>query len=73
VSSFTDKDENINTELPSSNWDLNFSEQDGKTKVTIVIKHKTLANIEMLIQMGFKEGFTMTLNFLEELLTKKFR
>ena len=71
VSSFTDKDENINTELPSSNWDLNFSEQAGKTKVSIVIKHKTLANIEMLIQMGFKEGFTMTLNFLEELLTKK--
>jgi len=71
VASFTDKDENINTEMPSSNWDLNFSEQDGKTKVSIVIKHKTLANIEMLIQMGFKEGFTMTLNFLEELLTKK--
>lgn len=68
VSSFADKDENINTEMPNSNWDLNFSEQDGKTKVSIVIKHKTLANIEMLIQMGFKEGFTMTLNSLEELL-----
>jgi len=71
VSSFTDKDENINTEMPSSNWELNFSEQDGKTKVSIVIKHKTLADIEMLIQMGFKEGFAMTLNLLEELLTKK--
>jgi uncharacterized protein YndB with AHSA1/START domain len=71
VSSFTDKDENINTELPSSNWDLNFSEQAGKTKVSIAIKHKTFANIEMQIQMGFKEGFTMALNFLEELLTKK--
>jgi len=73
MSSFTDKDENINADLPSSTWDLNFSEQDGKTKVKMVIKHKTLANIEMLIQMGFKEGFTMTLNFLEELLTKKFK
>jgi uncharacterized protein YndB with AHSA1/START domain len=73
VSSFADKDENINTEMPSSNWDLNFSVHGGKTKVSIVIKHKTLANIEMLIQMGFKEGFTMTLNFLEELLTKKFK
>ncbi len=68
VSSFTDKDENINTEMPSSNWDFDFSEQDGKTKVSIVIKHQTLAKIEMLIQMGFKEGFTMTLNSLEELL-----
>ena len=71
VSSFTDKDENINTALPSSNWDLNFSEEAGKTKVSIVITHKKLADIEMLIQMGFKEGFTMTLNFLEELLTQK--
>jgi uncharacterized protein YndB with AHSA1/START domain len=69
VSSFADKDENINTEMPSSNWDLNFSEQNGKTKVSIIIKHKTLADIEMLIQMGFKEGFTMTLNELENLLS----
>lgn len=68
VSSFADQYENINTELPSSNWDLNFNEQDGKTKVSIVIKHKTLANIETLIQMGFKEGFAMTLNSLEKLL-----
>jgi uncharacterized protein YndB with AHSA1/START domain len=71
VSSFSDEDENINTELPSSNWDLNFSEEAGKTKVSIAIKHKTFANIEMQIQMGFKEGFTITLNFLAELLANK--
>ncbi len=71
VSSFTDKDENINTDLPSSNWDLTFSEKDNVTTVSIVIRHKTFANIETLIKMGFKEGFTMTLNFLAELLTKK--
>ncbi len=69
LSSFTDKDENINAEFPTSEWELNFSEQNGTTKVSIVIKHKTLADIEMLIQMGFKEGFTMTLNELENLLS----
>ena len=68
LSSFTDKDENINTELPTSEWELNFSEQNGITKVSIAIKNKTLADIELIIQMGFKEGFTMTLNILEELL-----
>ena len=68
LSSFTDKDENINAELPTSEWELNFSEQNGITKVSIVIKNKTLADIEMIIQMGFKEGFTMTLNELENLL-----
>jgi len=69
ASSFADKDENINTLFPTSNWELNFREQNGITKVSIAIKHKTLANIEMLIQMGFKEGFTMTLNELEDLLS----
>lgn len=77
LSSFTDKDENINDALPTSEWELNFSEQKarpdepvgkGITKVSIVIKNKTLADIEMIIQMGFKEGFNMTLNELENLL-----
>jgi uncharacterized protein YndB with AHSA1/START domain len=69
LSSFADKDENINEALPTSQWELNFSEQNGTTTVDITIKHKTLANIEMLIQMGFKEGFTMTLNELDTLLS----
>jgi uncharacterized protein YndB with AHSA1/START domain len=68
ASSFADKNENINTEFPTSNWELNFNEQEGVTKVSIAIKHKTLADIEMHIQMGFKEGFTMTLNELDNLL-----
>ena len=73
-SSFADKDENINTEMPSSDWDLNFSEQNGSdsdpvTKVSITIKHKALADLEKMIEMGFQGGFTMTLNYLENLLT----
>lgn len=69
LSSFSDKDENINEALPTSQWELNFTEQDGTTTVDITIKHKTLANIEKLIQMGFKEGFTITLNDLDKLLS----
>src|ERR1700733_14007121 len=70
LSSFTDKDENINDAMPSSKWDLNFSEENGTTSVSIIIKLKTLADLEQNIQMGFKEGFTMTLNDLEKLLKK---
>ncbi|MEJ5996441.1 SRPBCC domain-containing protein [Pedobacter sp. Du54] len=69
LSSFTDKDENINTELPTSEWELNFSNQNGITKVSIIIKNKTLAHLEMIIQMGFKEGFIMTLKELDNLLS----
>ena len=65
---FADKDGVINTGFPSANWDLNFSEQSGTTTVKITVTHKTLADLEQIIQMGFKEGFTMTLNELQLLL-----
>jgi uncharacterized protein YndB with AHSA1/START domain len=68
LSSFTDNNENINDEMPSSKWDLNFNERNGTTTVSIIVKLKTLADLEKNIQMGFKEGFTMTLNYLEKLL-----
>lgn len=66
LNAFADKDEN--PELPGSDWDLNFSEQNGVTKVSIAIYNDSLARLEKMIEMGFKEGFTMTLNFLEDLL-----
>ena len=68
VDAFADKDENINPAMPSSEWSLNFSEQNGTTTVKIAVKHKTLASLEQIIAMGFQGGFTMTLNYLEQLL-----
>ena len=63
---FADKDEN--PDLPGSDWNFNFSEQDGITKVSITIQNESLARMEMMIEMGFQGGFTMTLNYLENLL-----
>lgn len=62
-------DENENPQLPGSEWDHTFSEQNGKTKVSVVIYNESLERMEKQIEMGFKEGFTMTLNYLDELLT----
>src|SRR6267154_1752429 len=56
---FADKDEN--PELPGSDWDYTFSEQNGKTKVSIIIYNESLARMEKMIEMGFKIGFTITL------------
>lgn len=64
---FADKDEN--PELPGSEWEYNFSEQNGKTKVSITIYNESLARLEKMIEMGFKEGFGMSMKNLEELLT----
>jgi uncharacterized protein YndB with AHSA1/START domain len=69
LSVFADKDETPH--LPGSTWDLNFTEQNGITKVSITIYNESLERMEKMIELGFKEALTMTLNFLEELLTKK--
>jgi uncharacterized protein YndB with AHSA1/START domain len=65
---FADKDEN--PELPGSDWDLNFSEQKGTTKVSISIYNESLERLERMIEMGFKEGTALQLNNLEDLLAK---
>ena len=72
-SAFADKDEN--PQLPGSQWDLNFGEENGTdgqqlTKVSISIYNELLTRLEQMIEMGFKEGFTMTLTSLDELLLK---
>lgn len=61
-------DENENRELPGSEWDYNFSEQNGITKVSISIFNESLVRLEKMIEMGFKEGFTMSIDNLEKLL-----
>lgn len=66
LSAFTDKDANPN--LPGSNWDLNFSEQNRTTTVSITIYNESLERLERMVEMGFKEGFTMSLSNLENLL-----
>lgn len=65
---FADKDEN--PQLPGSEWDYNFSEQNGITKVSISIYNESLERMENLLE-PFKLGFTATLKNLEELLANQ--
>lgn len=68
LDAFCDEQGNENSSMPRSEWNNSFSETDGITTVNIVITHEKLEHLEMVIQMGFKEGFTMGLNQLEEVL-----
>jgi uncharacterized protein YndB with AHSA1/START domain len=63
-------DENENPQLPGSDWDLTFNEQDGRTKVSISIYNESLERLEKLVEMGFKEGTMSQLDNLEDLLAK---
>ena len=62
---FADKDENL--ELPGSEWDHTFSEQDEKTKVSITIYNESFERLERLLD-GFTQGMKMSLGNLENLL-----
>lgn len=62
---FADKDEN--PEPAGSDWDYNFSEENGITKVYIVIYNESFERMERVLE-GFKIGFTMSLENLEKLL-----
>jgi uncharacterized protein YndB with AHSA1/START domain len=66
LNAFADADEN--PQLPGSDWDFSFSEENGTTKVSIIIKNDSLERMEKMIEMGFQGGFTMTLNYLDTLL-----
>lgn len=57
-----------NPQLPGSDWDYNFSAENGKTKVRITIYNESLTRLEAMIEMGFKEGFTASIENLENLL-----
>ena len=69
-------DENENPQLPGSDWDYTFSEQDGPdgnrvTKVSITIYNESRARMEKMIEMGFTEGFKMSMNNLDNLLASR--
>ncbi len=67
-------DVNETPQLPGSDWNYTFSEQNGPdgyrgTKVSISIYNESLERLEKMIELGFKEGYTVSLNQLENLLS----
>lgn len=57
-----------NPELPGSEWDYTFNEQNGRTTVRISIYNESLERMEKMIEMGFTEGFKMSMINLENVL-----
>ena len=63
-------DENENLQLPGSDWDLNFSEENGRTKVSISIYNESLERMERIMaDGGFKLGTEAQFENLKELLS----
>ncbi len=66
LNAFSDANENM--DLPGSNWDLNFMEENNSTKVSIEIYNESLERMNKMIEMGFQGGFAMGHNNLDEVL-----
>ncbi|SHI73650.1 Uncharacterized conserved protein YndB, AHSA1/START domain [Tangfeifania diversioriginum] len=71
LDAFCDENGKENSDAPRSFWIIKFTEQNGITTVDVTLKLESLKEMESLIEMGFKEGFTMALENLDELLESK--
>jgi uncharacterized protein YndB with AHSA1/START domain len=68
LDAFTDAQGHVNTEMPQAKWQSNFISKGDKTIVEINISYDSLADLEGYIQMGFKEGLSMAMENLDQLL-----
>lgn len=68
ISGFSDKDQQINPAFYGSKNNLDFSEAHGVTTVSISIQYTSPEILEMMVEKGFKEGFTKTLYNLDKVL-----
>ncbi|MBC9795815.1 SRPBCC family protein [Sinomicrobium weinanense] len=69
LDAFCDENGKENAIKPRSLWTNDFTEEKGITTVNISLKHDQPEDIEMMIEMGFKEGLALALGNLDELLS----
>jgi len=67
LDAFCDEQGVENENKPRSLWTNTFREASGITTVDITLAHDSFADIELMLQMGFKEGFTMAMGNLDDL------
>lgn len=69
---FCDSDGSPNTMLPRNKWENHFTSQGDDTLVSILLTFDTLEDLEKIISMGFKEGFTAGLENLDQYIASQF-
>lgn len=67
---FCDENGVANAIKPKVAWEARFTPTDGRTMVRVILTFGSPEELDQIVQMGFKEGFTMGLDQLEELLAK---
>lgn len=65
---FSDDKGNVDNSMPVMQWQNTFEDKDGTTLLTVILTFNSPEALQKIVGMGFKEGFTMGLNNLEEIL-----
>ena len=65
---FSDAEGTINASLPQAAWVVSFFDKGQNALVETVVTYKSLADLEMVVQMGMEQGLKATLEKLDELL-----
>ena len=65
---FCDSEGKINEDLPRANWNVTFTDKGERTVVSTIVTYDSLNDLEAVINMGMKEGLTLTLEQLDKLL-----
>ena len=68
---FCDENGVANNIKPKVSWEATFSNDVGRTMVRVVMHFASPGDLDQIIAMGFKEGFTMGLDQLDELLASR--
>jgi len=68
VDAFTDEDGNVNNAMPESKWEVSFTDKGNTTLVEINNSFDDVAQLEAIINMGFKEGLSAAMENLDRLL-----
>lgn len=69
--SFCDENGVKNEDLPGMHWNTQFTSSGEGTKVEVTITFTSEEQMQKIVEMGFKEGFTMAHGNLDELLEKQ--
>jgi uncharacterized protein YndB with AHSA1/START domain len=65
---FCDEAGTINKEMPGMDWHVEFTSKGNQTDVLVTIKFASEEAMKAIVEMGFKEGFSMAHENLDELL-----
>ncbi len=67
---FCDNNGVLNPDLPRAGWDVAFTELGANTLVTNFVTYNSLADLEIVINMGMEEGMMSTFERLDDLFAK---